>query len=318
MAPAAVAERDPRNRTTLSIALGDYPHTRPIKDGAIPVQGVDCRFAQASPLYTAFTRMVRNLEFDVCEMALATYFQAREAGVPITLLPVAMIGSTHHQSLTRVSGSPKLSPRQLAGKRVGVRSYGQTTGLWVRGILREDYGVEPSDVTWVTTEDPHVPEYRNPANVRRSPAAKVADLLRDGSVEAAVLGPRAIGAQDVELVPVIEDAKAAGQEWIERHGTIPVNHMVVVRDEVLESEPEAVVALYQALKESIAATAAERDDSPAGRVVSAGWTQELVKSLETGARYAHQQQVVRSRVDVARIVEHTSRLNGPTGGRAHE
>lgn len=300
--------------TTLSVLLGDYPHTRPLKDGTIPVPGVECRFPQVSPLYSAFARMVGNLEYDVCEMALATYFQAREAGVPVTLLPVAMIGGTHHQSLTRLPGGPALTPRQLVGKRVGVRSYSQTTGLWVRGILREDYGVRPSDITWVTTEEPHVARYREPANVRRSQAARVADLLRDGEVAAAVLGPRAIGAQGVPLVPVVEDAPAAGRAWVERHGTIPVNHMVVVRDEVLESAPEAVAALFRALAESIAATSGERDDSPAGRVVSAGWTGELVESVQIGARYALEQGVVRSRVDLVRIMRHTSYLDDSSAG----
>jgi 4,5-dihydroxyphthalate decarboxylase len=295
---------------SLSVVLGDYPHTRPLKDGTIPVPGVDCRFVQASPLYSAFARMVRDLEFDVCEMAVATYLQAREAGVPITLLPVAMIGGTHHQSLTRRPDSPALSPGQLAGKRVGVRSYSQTTGLWVRGILREDYGVEASDVTWVTTEEPHVAQYRQPANVHRSTAAKVADLLTAGDVAAAVLGPRAIGTQGVELVPVVEDAQAAGQAWIDRHGTVPVNHMVVVRDELVRSAPDSVAALYRALAESVATTAAERDDSPAGRVVGTGWSQSLLKSLEIAARYAREQEVVRSAVDLGRIEKEASFLDG--------
>jgi 4,5-dihydroxyphthalate decarboxylase len=295
--------------TALSVLLGDYPHTRALKDGTVPVPGVDCRFAQASPLYPAFARMVRTLEFDVCEMALATYFQAREAGVPITLLPVVMIGGTHHQSLTRLPGGTALTARQLVGRRVGVRAYSQTTGLWVRGILREDHGVQASDITWVTTEDPHVAQYRDPGNVHRSQATKVADLLCDGRVEAAVLGPRAIGAQGLELVPVIENARAAGQAWIERNGTIPVNHMVVVRDDVLRSAPEAVVALYRALRQSISATAPERDSSPAGRVVGAGWSGQLVKSLTIAARYAHEQEVVRSAIDVGRIEKEASFLD---------
>jgi 4,5-dihydroxyphthalate decarboxylase len=289
----------------LSVLLGDYPHTRPLKDGTVPVPGVECAWAQAKPLYSAFARMVRSLEYDVCEMALATYFQAREAGVPITLLPVAMIGGTHHGSLTRLPDGPALTPADLAGARVGVRSYSQTTGLWVRGVLREDYGVRPSDVTWVTTEEPHVAQYRAPDNVRRwdgSDAVKVADLLRTGDVAAAVLGPRAIGTQGVELVPVLPDAPAAAQAWIDRHGTVPVNHMVVVRDEVLESAPQAVAALYRALAASIAATADQRDTSPAGRVVAAGWSGELAESVRIGAGYALEQQVVRTPVDVDRIV----------------
>jgi 4,5-dihydroxyphthalate decarboxylase len=304
---------------TLSVLLGDYPHTRLLKDGTIPVPGVDCHFAHAAPLYSAFPRMVRNLEFDVCEMALATYLQAREMGVPITLLPVVMIGGTHHESLTQWPGTPRVGPRQLVGQRVGVRAYSQTTGLWVRGLLREEYQVEASDITWVTTEEPHVEQYRDPPNVRRSPdSVSVRDLLRDGDVAAAVLGPRAIGAQGTRLVPVIEDAHAAGLAWVQRHDTVPVNHLVVVRDDVLRSDPDAVAALYVALRESIAVTAAERDESPAGRAVTAGWSEPLVRSLEIAVRYALEQEVVRSRIDVGRIERETAFLgdlaaDGPTG-----
>jgi 4,5-dihydroxyphthalate decarboxylase len=296
--------------TTLSVLLGNYPHTRPLKDGTIPVRGVDCRFGTSTPLYPAFARMVRELDYDVCELALATFFQAREAGIPITLLPVVMVGSTHHESLTRLPDTPPVTPRQLVGTRIGVRAYSQTTGLWVRGILREDYGVDATDITWVTTEEPHVAQYREPANVVRSRVATVAELLCDHEVTAAVLGPRALRTQHVELVPVIEDARAAGQAWLARHGTIPVNHLVVVRDEVVRSAPEAVTELYRALCESIVATAAERDDSPGGRVVAAGWTDELRGALRIAARYALEQEVVRTPVDVDRIVEETAFLDG--------
>jgi len=287
--------------SALTVVLGDYPHTRPLKDRTIPVEGVDVEFVELSPLHTAFARTVRNLEFDVCEMAFATYFQAREAGVPITLLPVVQIGSTHHQSLTRLPDGPQLTPRQLVGQRVGVRAYSQTTGLWVRGILREEYGIESSEITWVTTEEPHVAQYQEPAYVERSTVTEVADLLRDGDVVAAVLGLRAVGGQGGGLVPVIEDAKAAGLAWIERHGTIPANHLVVVRDEVLRSDPDAARAVYRALAAGIAATAGERGDTPAGRAVTAGWSEPLAKSLEIGAQYALEQELVREPVDIGVI-----------------
>ncbi|WP_330309574.1 MULTISPECIES: hypothetical protein [unclassified Streptomyces] len=285
----------------LSVLLGDYPHTRPLKDGTIPFEGTDCRFATATPLYSAFPRMVRHLEFDVCEMALATYLQAREAGVPVTLLPVVMIGAAHHHSLTRLPDGPALDPWRLGGKRIGVRSYSQTTGLWVRGILREDYGVDASEVTWVTTEEPHVASYREPSCVERSAGASVPELLRGGDVAAAVLGPRAIGSRGTPLVPVLEDAEAAGHAWIERHGTVPANHLLVVRDDVLKSSPDAVTALYRALARAIADTAGERDATPAGRAVAAGWSDALARCLETAAGYALEQRVVRTPVDLTRI-----------------
>ncbi|KOU69137.1 hypothetical protein ADK57_14090 [Streptomyces sp. MMG1533] len=295
--------------TRLSVLLGDYPHTRPLKDGTIPVDKVDCHFPSAAPLYSAFPRMVRDLEFDVCEMPVATYFQAREAGVPVTLLPVVMIGATHHGSLTRLPDGPVLDPGRLAGQRIGVRSYSQTTGMWVRGILREDYGVDASDITWITTEDPHVAAYRDPPNVERSYGWSVAELLREGVVAAAVLGPRAIGAQGTLLVPVIEDAEAAARAWTERHGTVPANHLLVVRDDVLKSQPDAVTALYRALARGIADTAGERDlTTPAGRAVAAGWSDALARCLETAARYAREQEVVRTPVDLARIEKDAASL----------
>lgn len=296
---------------TLDVLLGNYPHTRVLRDGTIPVEGAECRFLSASPLHSAFPRMAGGLEFDVCEMPVATYLLARDAGVPLTLLPAVLIGATHHHSLTRLPDGPELDVRRLAGHRIGVRSYGQTTGLWVRGILREDYGVEASDVTWVTTEDAHVASYMNPPNVERSTAGGVAALLRAGDVAAAVLGPRAIGVQGVPLVPVIKDAEHAAQAWTERHGTVPANHLLVVRDDVLRTRRDEVAALFRALARGIEATAGERDlATPAGRAVTAGWSDSLARCLEIAARYALEQKLVRTPVDLARIQKDAAFLEG--------
>ena len=272
--------------TKLNVLLGDYPHTRAVKES-----GLDCDFPTSTPLYAAFARMVRRLEYDVCEMALASYLQARAAGVPITLIPVVLVGGPHHRSLTRLPGGPRLTPRDLVGRRVGVRSYSQTTGLWVRGILHEDYGVASCDVTWVTTEEPHVAGYREPANVERSALSNVADLLRTGEADAAVLGPRAIGGQGEGLVPLVEDAQAAADAWAARHGTVPINHTLVVRDDVLRADPEAVTEVYRALGAAGAA---------------AGWTEAFAACLEVAGRYALEQQLVRTRVDL-RAIEKSAR-----------
>lgn len=292
----------------LTIQLADYPHTLPLKDGTIPVEGVDCRFTESKPLHAAFARMVRGLEYDVCEMPVATYLQAREAGVPVTLLPVVLIGSHHHRSLTRLPDGPDLAPGDLRGRTVAVRAYSQTTGLWVRGILREDFGVDSADVTWLTTEDPHVEQYRNPPNVRRSGAERVVDLLRGGEADAAVLGPRAIGGQGAGLVPLVRDVEGAERAWEERHRTVPANHLAVVRNDVLRSDPDAVAALYAALKQAIDATAGERDGSAGGRAVAAGWSDALRRCLDVAGRYALEQQVVRAPVDVGAIEKETAFL----------
>ncbi|MEU3227066.1 hypothetical protein ABZ695_28420 [Streptomyces sp. NPDC006976] len=293
----------------LTVLLGDYPHTRPLKDGTVPVDGVDCRYPACSPLPPAFARMVRDLAHDICEMPMATYLQARDAGIPVTLLPAVLVGSTHHRSLTRLPETPQLGPGDLVGRRVGVRAYGQTTGLWVRGWLQEEYGVKSSDITWVTTEDVHVAQYVNPPYVERSRAERVVDLLRTHDVTAAVLGPKAIGGQGAGLVPLVADAESAGQAWTDRHGTVPANHLLVVRDDVLRNRPDAVLTFYRALKKSIETTAGERDDSPAGRAVTAGWSASLTACLEIAGRYALEQGLITAPVDVAAIEAETAFLD---------
>ncbi|MFH8469042.1 hypothetical protein [Streptomyces sp. NPDC017991] len=293
----------------LSVLLGNYPHTRPLKDGTVPVDGVDCRYLESSPLPPAFARMVRDLAYDICEMPMATYLQARDAGIPLTLLPAVLVGSTHHRSLTRLPEDPETGPGDLVGRRVGVRAYGQTTGLWVRGWLREEYGVKSSDVTWVTTEDVHVAQYVNPSYVERSKAERVVDLLRSNDVCAAVLGPKAIGGQGAGLVPLVADAETAGLAWTERHGTIPANHLLVVRDDVMRTRPDAVLAFYRALNKAIGDTAGERDDSPAGRAVAAGWSDSLTACLEIAGRYAQEQSLIEQPVDVVAIEKKTAFLD---------
>ncbi|MFE5076245.1 substrate-binding domain-containing protein [Streptomyces halstedii] len=295
--------------TPLTVMLGNHPHTRPLKDGTVPVTGVDCQYPESSPLPPAFARMVRELAYDICEMPMATYLQARDAGVPVTLLPAVLVGSTHHRSLTRLPEGPDIAPGDLAGRRVGVRAFGQTTGLWVRGWLQEEYGVASPDVTWVTTEDVHVAQFVNPPYVERSNATRVVDLLRSHDVSAAVLGPKAIGGQGAGLVPLVADAENAGLAWTRRHGTIPANHLLVVRDDVLRTRPDSVLAFYQALKKAIADTAEERDDSPAGRAVTAGWSTSLTACLEIAGRYALEQNLIGEPVDVEAIQKDTAFLD---------
>ncbi|MFG2427440.1 hypothetical protein [Streptomyces sp. NPDC048590] len=293
----------------LTVMLGDHPHTRPLRDGTVPVPGTGCEFLTSSPLPPAFARMVRELAYDICEMPMATYLQARDVGVPVTLLPVVLVGSTHHRSLTRLPDDPEITPGDLVGRRVGVRAYGQTTGLWVRGWLEEEYGVKSSDITWVTTEDVHVAQYASPPYVERSKAGRVVDLLTAHEVSAAVLGPKAIGGQGAGLVPLVADAEAAGLAWTERHGTIPANHLLVVRDDVLRTRPDAVLGFYRALKQSIADTAGLRDDSPAGRAVGAGWSDSLTTCLEVAGRYALEQELIGRPVDVVATERMTAYLD---------
>jgi len=130
----------------LKIALRGYPHTQHLLDGRVGLEGHEVDYVEVEPIHRAFAPMVRELRYDVCELAIATLFQAIEAGVPVAALPVVLHGNFHHSSLWGW-GDQQLRPEDLSGRRVGVRAYSQTTGLWVRGVLNDTFGVRAQDVT---------------------------------------------------------------------------------------------------------------------------------------------------------------------------
>jgi 4,5-dihydroxyphthalate decarboxylase len=279
---------------TYTVVLGNSPHALLIKDGTIPVPGADLEFPEIDPVYKAFAPMVRELRYDFSEMAIATYLQAREAGKPISLLPVVLVGGPHHRSLVQLPGPA--GPRDLIGRRVGVRSYTQTTGMWVRGMLREEFGVEADQITWVTTEGPHVAEYTEPSFVERT-SRTLADLLRDGDIAAAI-GVPASGA----AVPVIPDADAAARAWSARHHTTPVNHMLTVRTELIDSDPGTVRSLYRAFTQAI-------DQTGAGGAITYGLNDELLVALDTAIGYARDQDLLRKPVTADEIFADFRRLD---------
>lgn len=286
----------------LSIAVKSYPHTKFLAEPGFTAAGRPVELAAADPIYQAFAPMVRELRYDVSELAIATFLQAHEAGVPIALLPVVLSGDFHHHSLTRWPGSAELAPADLPGRRVGVRAYSQTTGLWVRGILHEEFGVDAKDITWVTTEEPHVAEYVEPPNVERT-TGKVLDVLGRGDVVAAVLGPPALDSAEGPLVPIIPDWRNAEEKWGARHGTVPINHMLTVRRDLLEAEPQTVAALYEALGARIEERkSTETDPGPRVRALRFGVTDELVAGLQIAIDYALQQNVIRTPVTVAELL----------------
>ena len=195
--------------TTLSAAFDDYPHTLPLKRGEIASPRVAFNFSDIRPANRFFKPMVRELKFDVSEMAIATYVQAKAYGKPLVLVPATVMGRFQHGTILCNAARP-LTPAELGGKRVGVRSYSQTTAVWVRGILENDYGVDLGKVRWVTFEDGHVAEYHEPAGVERAGADKnLLKMLREGELDAAIYG--ADLPSDPTLKSLIPDAEAAAQ-----------------------------------------------------------------------------------------------------------
>jgi len=285
---------------TYTVAVGNHAHVDPLKTGERQAEGCQLEFVDIKPIYKAFASMVRELKFDVCEMAVATYLQAREAGKPISLLPVVMSGNFHHRSITQLPGGRIDDPKDLAGQRVGVRAYSQTTGLWVRGVLKEDFGVESGQVTWVTTEGPHVSEYVEPPYVERT-SSKLTDLLRGGDIAAAVLGLIAIEEDAAAPVPVIRNWREAEQAWEQRYSGVPINHMLTVRTDMLKNDPAAVRGIYSAFTASIDALRTDAPQTSRQRAVTYGLNKSLLSPLRVAIRYAREQDLIRSDVTVEEI-----------------
>jgi 4,5-dihydroxyphthalate decarboxylase len=238
--------------TTLRIALGDYPHTLPLKRGEITSPWLALDFVEVKPIYKAFMPMVREHAYDASEIALVTAIQAKTFNKGLKLLPAAMLSRFQHGTVMYNSERGKLTPADLPGKRIGVRAYSQTTGVWIRGILQNDYGVDLSAVQWVTFEGAHVAEAKDPPSVIRASAAQdITMMLLAGELDAAIYG--AAMPDDARLQSVIPDPDAAAQRWYEKHGLVPVNHMVVVTDDLAISNPKAVAELYRLLEAGKAA-----------------------------------------------------------------
>lgn len=219
----------------LRTALGKSPLVRALKEGVVSSGRLCFYFVEVDPVTRAFRRMVRTLEFDLCEIALTTHAQARAYGKPITALLVVLLRGLHHGALICRRDSPQRGPADLVGKRIGVRAWSQTTGVWVRGILHDEYGIAPDSMTWVTEEDAHVQEFTDPPFVQRiEPGQSLPAMLLSGEIDAAV----ALAGVDPALVrPVIQDADAAAAAWSRKTGVYPINHVVVVRDALLAEHP---------------------------------------------------------------------------------
>jgi len=219
-----------------------------LKDGTVVPAGFVLDFVEVPVIVQAFRRMVRELEFDVCEMALTTYLCAREHGVRFTALPIFLVRAFHHGAILCDVKSGLQDPKELEGQRVGVnRGYTVTTGVWARAVLQDEYGVDLSKITWVLSGDEHVEAYRPPSNVVPIESGQTIDaMLGTGELAAAIN----IKTEDPDIQPLIPDAQEAGIAAFQRNGHYPINHLVVVRDTVLDAHPGAAAAVFNAFAEA--------------------------------------------------------------------
>ncbi|WP_434109870.1 phosphate ABC transporter substrate-binding protein [Paraburkholderia caffeinilytica] len=234
---------------TLRTNLADYPVTKAMKDGRVSSDLVRLNYCGPTPAHNGFKAMVRENAFDAGELAIVTFLQAKAYGKPYVLLPTPISGRFQHHCAGFNIDFGHLDPKDIEGKQVGVRTYTQTTALWIRGILRHEYGVDLDRVTWMTLGEGHLAEYRDPDNCVRLPAgSSIPQMMLDGELSAALLGEDM--PKDPRVRTLVPDAQAAAKDWFARTGVVPINHMFVVHENVSKQRPDIVRELYRMIVES--------------------------------------------------------------------
>lgn len=231
----------------LSTAVANYGHTIPLKDGSIGSPMFRMEHVEVSPVPMIFRRMVRTLEFDVAEMALATYLCSRAYDKRFTALPVFLTRDFYHGMLSYNANSGIESPKDLEGKRVGVRSYTFTPGVWTRGLLQSEYDVDLSAVTWVISGDEHVAEYEAPGNVVYSESSDLGEMLLSGEIDAAIGAPPS---DFPDVRPLFPEAQALDASWHRKTGIYPISHLLVVKDELLDSVGDLASEVFSVFGEA--------------------------------------------------------------------
>jgi 4,5-dihydroxyphthalate decarboxylase len=229
---------------TLRTVVRTQGNNAALKDGTVRPQGFEFDFVEVEPLIDAFRRMVRGLEFDLSEMAITTYLTARAHGKRITGLPIFLMRAFHHGAIKYNTKSGIRTPKDLEGRQVGVnRGYTVTTGLWARSVLQRQYGVDLDKVTWVLSGDEHVAEYRPPANVvPLDKGRKMGDLLASGELGAAIN----IEVEHPDVKTLIPDPTEAAFASLRSRGHYPINHLMVIKDELLDAHPQLAAQIFDA------------------------------------------------------------------------
>ncbi|KAA9165890.1 hypothetical protein FPZ12_005090 [Amycolatopsis acidicola] len=235
------------DQRVLRTVLGDYPHTKPLQQGEFTSDSVRLDFADVAPVHKAFAPMVREEAYDLSELAIVTALQAIAYDRPVVLLPVVVAARFQRGCLVAPSAKPLPQPQELARKRIGVRAFTQTTGMWVRAHLAEDFGLGADQLRWITRDGAHVAEYEDPPYVDRSIGdASLTDLLREGSIDAAIFGNDL--PEGGEFVPVVPDAAERDRKWWQHNGFVPINHMVAAGRSACRRDPGAIREAYALLR----------------------------------------------------------------------
>jgi 4,5-dihydroxyphthalate decarboxylase len=287
---------------TLRTNLAESPVVKAMIDGRIGSDIVKLDFCGPKVSHDGFKPMLRNEAFQAGELAINTFLQAKAYGKPWVLLPTPLLANFQHHCIAFNSARGNLSPKDIEGGKVGVRMYAQTTGLWVRGILQHEYGVELDKVTWMTSEDAHLAEYQDPSNCQRlNQGSKIAQLLLAGELDAAILS-RKDWPDDPRVQRLIPDADVAAQAWYAREGVVPINHVFVMHEDVARKHPNIVREIYRMIQDSrsLAPAAGIAHLPPLG-------AESNRRGLEMAIRWSFEQKIIPRMLSVDELYDDVSR-----------
>jgi 4,5-dihydroxyphthalate decarboxylase len=248
----------------LNIAIASYGHTAALLNSEVPIKGVTPNFLNINPIIAAFRRMVRNVEFDVCEMAPATYMIARSMGAPFKALPIFIMRRFHHSGLVVHPDGPIKKPKDLEGKKVGVRAYSVSTGIWTRGILQNHFDVDINQVTWMVDDEEHVQELILPPNVKHvKEGQSLVSMMQNGELQAAFSGPAGIGRagapkdgwdskghEEIAYQELFSNHEEVERQWYEETQIYPTHGLIVVKDSLMKDHPWLAQSLMDAFESS--------------------------------------------------------------------
>lgn len=280
--------------------LADYPVTLALKQGSISSELVNLEFCGPKTAHDGFKAMLREGAFDAGELAIVTYLQAKAYGKPWVMLPTPISGRFQHHCIGYNAEYGELKPKDIEGRRVGVRTYAQTTGLWVRGVLQHEYGVDLSRVTWLTVDESHLTEYHDPANCERLPAgSKIDQMMLKGELAAAILGVDM--PKDPRVRTLVPNPHAEAEKWYQREGVLPINHMFVVHQDIARKRPDVVREIFRMIVESRAAApqAAVASIPPLGLEANR-------KGLEMAIDWSFEQKIIPRRLKVDELFDDTT------------
>jgi len=290
------------DKMKLYTMIGEYPNTKALRSGAIKSDLVEYDFDDVKVPNTAFKPLVREAKYDCAELAINTFLQAKYYDKPYVLLPATIVGRGQIHNLVYNTERGHLKPTELHGKRIGVRAYTQTTGMWVRGMLAELYGMDVEKVNWVTFEDGHIAEYKDPPFVTRAaPGQQIMQMLIDGELDAAIITDRS----DPRLKPLIPDVEEVNRKWAETHGGVPINHMLVMRKSIVQARPDVAREVFRMVRESRRAT----DSSKDGKLDPLRFGLENVrKSLQLAIDMSLVQKFIFRKLSVDELFDDTTRV----------